>query len=377
LHLLRWALVAALVIYALSGVRFVGPTESAFILRLGELQPRVYDSGLVLAWPKPIDEVIIVPTQTVQELRLDGWAPEAPPDPEEITEEELYPGEGPILGSSAANQEPAADLFAEEFGLTENEQTTLLPGSTLHPVLHGYTLTGDANIVRAEFSVRYRVVDPVKWVLAVDDPVALLTAQVYRAATTVIASMRVDGVLTVEQAVFRRETLELAQQFADGLGLGVDLQTLEVLQIKPARQVLGAFEDVSSAQVEARTQLEQARSYADTVVQNAEARGYRARQEAQAAAEEIRGRARGSSSAFLSLQHEYQQQPELTRLRLLNETLQKVYSSARGRSVLAPESNRMRLYLRNQSGGTMMEDHLAPLPESEERLDTGEYRMDE
>jgi HflK protein len=318
LSLLRWALLLLLLVYLCSGISAVGPHETALVLRFGKLEPALRHSGLVIALPPPFEEVVKVPIASVQEMSLEAWA--APS------------GAPPVhTNTFAASQR------------TDGDQVVNTP--YLHPVKHGYTLTGDANIVQGRFALRYRIADAVSWFRLGEQRELLIESLLYGALTVTLAERSVDHVLTSGLEETRAAVLARAQVEADRLGLGVHFTAFEVRELSPARHVLPAFEEVVNAQMEARTALESARSYQVSQLPQAEAEAYRIRQIAQADAQSIISSARGETSAFLSLFGEYQRNPELVRTRLRAETLQEVMPNIVSKSFLPASQSGARILL--------------------------------
>ena len=299
--LLRWGLLLLALIYLASGITVVGPNETAFILRFGTLQPARHGSGLLLALPQPIDEVVRVPTQSVQEIQLNDWDSGSPP-------------------------------FADN-------------SPSLHPVQDGYTLTGDANIIRAKFSVRYQVSDPVAYVLNAKNQPASLESILYQAATGVIAHMRVDDVLASGLNSLRQEAMNTAQTRLDQLGLGVQLLAFEVREITPARQVLPSFQEVVSARVASRTRVEEANSYRASQVPAAQAEAYRIKQEADAYAQESVAKATGEAAAFEAIERQYRAAPQLMRTRLYADALETILHNLKSATILQSKAGTLKLLL--------------------------------
>ncbi|HUJ09732.1 MAG TPA: FtsH protease activity modulator HflK [Verrucomicrobiae bacterium] len=307
-RLLRWGLLLLALIYLASGVTVVGPNETAFVLRFGKLQPGLHGSGLLIALPQPIDEVVKVPTRSVQEIQLDAWAP--------------------AISTADLAQMPAANL-----------------GETLDPVQDGYTLTGDANIIRARFSARYQVSDPIAYALTVKNQPVLLEAVLYQAATGVIAQMKVDDVLAAGLEELRERTLRAAQTQLDQLGMGIRLLAFEVHEIIPAQQVLPAFEDVVSARVESRTLIEQANSYRASELPGARADAYRIKQEADAYSQDLVAQATGEASAFEAIDQQYRLAPELMRTRLYADAMEVILHQLQSGTIFQPSGGSLKLLL--------------------------------
>jgi HflK protein len=270
-------------------------------LRFGTLQPGVHGSGLLLALPQPIDEVVKVPTRSVQEIQLNAW--------------------GSSLTAAAASL-------------------------TLHPVRDGYTLTGDANIILARFSARYQVDDPAAYMLTAKNQQALIEAVLYQAAADVVAQMKVDDVLASGLEVLRAQTMQVAQAQLRRLGLGVRLLAFEVRGIMPAGQVLRAFEDVVSASVEARTFIEQANSYRASELPGVQAEAYRIKQEADAYAQDLVARATGEASAFEAIDQQYRVAPQLMRTRLYADAMETILRQLQSTTILPANGGDLKLFLR-------------------------------
>lgn len=283
---LRWILTGLILIYLASNVRIVSPSENGLVLRFGRLTDHVYPPGLLIAFPYPIDQVMVVPTKSVQQIELMEWA--APPTPAEST----------------AKQPSAKE--------------------TLHPVTDGYLLTGDINLVHASFSVRFTISDPRQYALTAkktprvespDDRDALLRKILRDATTEAMQTMGVDQALTDGQEQLRHQCQTIAQEKIDRLGLGIALQAWEIREIVPARQVLQAFEEVVSAKVEARTLTEKANAYRQARLPEIDARIFRIKQEADGQAQRTVEKARGEAASFLAQWDAARENPDAFRIR--------------------------------------------------------------
>ncbi len=303
LKLLRWGILALAFVYLSSGITVIQPNEVGLTLRFGKLLPKIHPPGLLFALPAPIDEVVKVPARTVQEIDLETWATQKNED----------------------GSEPS-----------------------LHPVNTPYTLTGDANIIRARFDARYQVADPIGYQFTARERNRLCRAILESSTCRTLAGMSVDDVLTTRRDFVAEQALALAQQEFDRLGLGIQLIAFELREISPPVQVLPAFEDVVSARVEAKTLIEPANAYRASTIPQTQAKAYRIEQEATSWAGGIVKASEGQSSAFLALDKSYRASPERVSTRLyldmLNEVLPKlklstVMPSTQGeiRILLAPE----------------------------------------
>jgi len=164
--------------WALSNVRQVGPENRVVVLRLGALH-RIQNAGLLLAWPRPFEQVVILPS-------LDR-----------VIEHHV----ATLLRSPQALQ---ADNYVSKF----NPVSDALAGS-------GYLLTGDAGVVQLDVRVFYRVVEPYDYVLQRAHITPALERLATRSTVTVCAARDLDTILVARpelvgassQAAERRERL--------------------------------------------------------------------------------------------------------------------------------------------------------------------------
>lgn len=336
-RLLRWLLLGLVAIYLCSGITRVGPNEDALVYRLGRLQREVHPPGLCFALPPPIDRVVKIPTRTQHELPLNGWA---------ANETAAVP---PTPLASGASEMPASLLAILPTANAGLAATPPPSGKGLHPVFDGYSLTGDANIIQARLAVRYRITDPYAFATAAGPgaTTALIDAVVLDAATQALAVIKIDDALGAGLESLRQRVRQLAQQRVDALKLGVEISAFEVNSLTPPQATANAFADVTSAQVEARTTLEQARTYRAQTLPRAESDAFRTRQQAAADARELTTRAKGETAAFASLLAEHRGAPALVETRLRAETLEQVLPRIKTKTLLPTSGGQLNVYLRD------------------------------
>jgi membrane protease subunit HflK len=298
--LMRWLVPVLLLLYLFSGVTRVQPDETGLRYRFGRLHGQPCPPGLAWAWPAPFERIVALPTARELELELADWKDLPAPSASETAQNLMR---------------DAAD--------------------SLHPVRDGYTLTGDANVIRGEFLVRYRITDPVRHRSLGDDPARFIRSVFLAALTRVLAGESIDEATTAEREATRLRAQGFAQADADRLGLGVTFTGVELRQLGPPSHVMAAFEEVTSAQLVARTLLEDARAYRAEQLPRTAAEDRIIRGQADAWAEEQRLKARGEAAAFAAMLAEYRKAPDLIRARLFADSTAVVVDKA-NTSVLIP-----------------------------------------
>lgn len=263
-------------------VREIGPESRAVVLRLGAEQ-RIQNAGLLLAWPRPFEQVLMLPSAgRVTERRV-----------------EL------LLRSSLAQK---ADLD----GSLASDATA---GS-------GYLLTGDAGIVQLDVRVFYKVNEPYAFTRQGAHVEPALDRIVERNAVQICAARDMDAILVARPELVggdaglaeRRERLRgdlqqginesLAALKAAGADLGIDVVRVDVQSSLPLPAV-NAFNSVLTASQVAEQQVATARNEAARQLQQATQAADRTVQVAQAEARERLSRAHSDTATIVSLAQQH------------------------------------------------------------------------
>lgn len=283
---LQLGVVVLAAVWFASGLKQVEPDQRAVILRFGEVV-REQGSGLVFAWPEPIEKVELVPaaerllTVPVRALTL-----------RETQSSSLFPG-----------RLPGFDLRRDG----------------------GHLLTGDEGVVHLDAQVVYRVVDTRAWLVARDVLEPALERLFCAAAIGACARRTLDGVLVARPDLVDRGDVDasrreidaadrerlrsdlmtgmnerLAQLEAGGGALGVRIERVDVTAQLPPRAA-GAFQQVLSARQGAERDVAEARSEAQRVAQAAESERTAVLQDAEAKAGELVSDAKVKTSGVVSL----------------------------------------------------------------------------
>lgn len=284
---MHWWVALLALLYAFSGLTLVEAGEEAVVLRWGRLQGATpalqrHGPGLLLAFPRPVDEVVRVDVKRVFALSIStlgagvGWSP-----------------------------------------------------ATLDPVLDGYALTGDRNVVRVDMEARYRIADPVAWAFHGPAAQEVLRAEVTAAMVRSLGEMAVDQVLAEGRERLIARATSRAQEGLDKARSGLELTALEVVWLAPPEALAKDFAAVQSAYIGAETRRKEAAAFAQATLPQAQAEAQQLVQAARAAATEATARARGEAAAFLALARQSRAQPALTRERLYRDAVDRALRRAR------------------------------------------------
>lgn len=188
-------------------------------------------------------------------------------------------------------------------------------------------LTADENIVDIKFVVQFRLSDARAYLFESRDPEAAVIKAAETAVREVVGKMKMDAALVEERDQIASRVRTLMQTILDRYKVGVVIEGVNLTHVRPPEQVQAAFDDVLKASQERDRAKNEAQAYANDVVPrargaasrlSAEAEGYRAR---------IVGQADGDAQRFRSVLAEYQKAPQVTRDRMYLDAMSGIYSN--------------------------------------------------
>ena len=264
---------AGIVLWLLTGVYIVGPDEVGVVRTFGEFT-RVTQSGLNWKFPAPIE---------------------------------------------TANTPKVTEVKRIEIGFRslKNGQYRTVEKESL-------MLTGDENIVDAEMIVQYKIKDPVSYLFKIVEPELTVRTAAEASLRTVVGRNKIDETLTTGKFTIQEETKLQLQAILDKYESGIHVVAVQLQDVSPPKEVIGAFKDVASAKEDKNRMVNQAEGYRNDVIP-------KARGEAEAMIRDAEGfrdsrvkRAEGDAAKFTTILKEYNKAKTITEKRLYLETMEKV-----------------------------------------------------
>jgi membrane protease subunit HflK len=175
-------------------------------------------------------------------------------------------------------------------------------------------LTGDQNIIDLAYSVRWNISDPELYLFQIANPEGTIREVAESAMRAVVAGVSLDDAIGAGRGDIEQRVEQVMQQLLNDYNAGVSIQGVAIKQSDPPAAVTDAFKDVSAAQQEAQSYINQARAYAL----------------------QLTAKAQGEAAAFDKVYGEYKLAPEVTRRRMYYETMERVLSRVDKTIVEAP-----------------------------------------
>lgn len=265
--------ILALVLWLLTGTYMVGPDEVGIVRTFGEYT-RVSQSGLNWHFPAPIETVNTPKVTEVKRIEIG-------------------------------------------FRTLKNGQYRTVEKESL-------MLTGDENIVDAEMIVQYKIKDPVAYLFNIVAPVLTVREASEASLRTVVGRNNIDETLTTGKFTIQEETKEQLQLILDKYESGIHVVAVQLQDVSPPKEVLGAFKDVASAKEDKNRMINQAEGYRNDIIPKARGEGEAMIRNAEGFRESRIKRSEGDAAKFTTVLKEYKKAKSITQKRLYLETMEKV-----------------------------------------------------
>jgi len=190
-------------------------------------------------------------------------------------------------------------------------------------------LTEDENIVEIKFAVQYRLNDARAYLFETRDPAATVVQAAETAVREVVGKMKMDSALAEERDQIGPRVRTLMQTILDRYKVGVEVVGINLQQsgVRPPEQVQASFDDVLKAGQERERAKNEAQAYANDVIPRAVGSASRLKEESEAYKARVVAQAQGDAQRFRSVLAEYQKAPQVTRDRMYTDAMQQVYSN--------------------------------------------------
>jgi modulator of FtsH protease HflK len=219
-------------------------------------------------------------------------------------------------------------LSRETFSLTfgydeENGEVVDYPEETK-------MVTGDENIVLVDLVVQWRITDPKHYLFYSNEPKQILYNATSASLRGVIGSSKIDDALTSGKAQIEADVRELLMRLMERYQIGVSILDVKLQDVElPNQEVRKAFTNVVDAREEMNTKIYEAQKYANQKENEVEGQKDAIISRAEAEKAKRIEKARGDTAKFNALFNEYKKHPDVTRERLILETLDQVLPNAK------------------------------------------------
>lgn len=291
---LWWIAGGVVLLWMLSGIYIINPDEEGIVLRFGKYD-RTVGPGPHYHLPIPIESVYKPKVTQVMRGEV-GFR---------------------SIGQGATFQQGQVRTIAEEASM----------------------LTGDENIVNVQFSVQYKIKDPVQYLFNVTDQAKVVRNAAEATMREVIGKSQIDSALTDGKIKIQADATELLQSIMDRYEVGVQIIAVQLQDVHPPQGVIDAFKDVASAREDKSRIINEAEAYRNELLPGARGQAAEMVNQAQAYRETRLKNAEGEANRFLAVLTEYDKAKDVTKKRLYYEAIEDILSKAQEKIILPQGSS--------------------------------------
>ncbi len=184
-------------------------------------------------------------------------------------------------------------------------------------------ITGDYNIVNADFFIEYKISDPVKYLYNSQNPEVILKNLIQSQIRAVVGSATVDQVLTDGKTDIQIRVKELVTEILADYDIGLTLTDIKIQDAEPPTlSVVEAFKAVETAKQGAETAINQAKAYSNSKLPDAQAQADKLIQNAEYLKQNRINEAKKQVAMFEAMYSEYSKDPAITRIRMYYEMIE-------------------------------------------------------
>jgi membrane protease subunit HflK len=205
-------------------------------------------------------------------------------------------------------------------------------------------LTQDENIVDVKFAAQYRVKDARNYLFNVRDPDLTLRQATESAVREIVGKSTLDFVITEGRSAVAATAKDLTQEILDRYGTGLVVTSLNMQDAQPPAQVQEAFYDAVKAREDEVRARNEAEAYANDILPKSRGDADALREQSEGYKQRVIALAEGETTRFNKILAEYNKAPEVTRERLYLEAKEQVLGST-SKVLMGAEGNNNLLYL--------------------------------
>jgi len=209
----------------------------------------------------------------------------------------------------------------EEFGFTSNSRRLEKRNLDAESLM----LTGDENIVDIEFQVQWQIADIKDFVFNIVEPNKSIRKSSESAMREIIARTPIASALSDGKGKIEQDTKILLQEILDYYKAGIRVTAVQLRRVDPPSQVIDAFRDVQTAKADKEKEINEAQAYANDIIPRARGTASQMKEQSEAFAQEVIANAQGEAGRFISVYNQYAKSKQVTKRRIYLETMENIY----------------------------------------------------
>ena len=185
-------------------------------------------------------------------------------------------------------------------------------------------ITEDGNILWVYMIVEWKVSDPKAYLINAENPDEILENAIIASIRSVIGNSAIDSLMGSKKIDAQIKTKEQLGKLISTYNIGIEISDVKINEAHPPAQVREFFDNVSAAESQRNTLISKAEEYKNKKLASAKNEAQKISMDAEAYSKEKLSKAKAETAKFDSLYEQYKLSREVTKSRLLIETLEEI-----------------------------------------------------
>ena len=189
-------------------------------------------------------------------------------------------------------------------------------------------LSGDINLLEVDVALQYKIDSLQNYLFVTSDPLAMVTVYTRESLVDILGQNFIDLILTSNRNIIQARLFDLVTERLEGRDIGLELVSLDIVDIRPIDETIPAFRDVSDAFAERVQAISDANRKRERLVAHSRGQAEAIVVNARAKARERIVQAESSAGAFLALLEEYRKQPSHVGITRYWQRMREIFAEA-------------------------------------------------
>ena len=232
-------------------------------------------------------------------------------------------------------------------------------------------LSGDVNLLEVDVALQYRIDNLRNYLFVTSDPLAMVTVFAREELVNILGQNFIDLILTSNRNIIQSKLFDRITGRLEARDIGVELISLDIVDVRPIEETVAAFRDVSDAFADRVKAVSDANRKREQLIAHSRGQAKALVINAKAKARERLVQAKSSAGAFSALLAEYRRQPAHVGITRYWDRMRKIFAEASLAAVNPGNQSAIDINMIDGPGGFTPADMLleAPPPSAAEDED--------
>ena len=189
-------------------------------------------------------------------------------------------------------------------------------------------LSGDVNLLEVDVALQYKIDNLRNYLFVSTDPLTMVTMFAREELVNILGQNFIDLILTSNRNIIQSKLFDRITERLDARDIGVELVSLDIVDVRPIEETIAAFRDVSDAFADRVKAVSDANRKREQLTAHSRGQAKAMVINAKAKARERLVQAKSTAGAFSALLAEYRKQPTHVGITRYWDRMRKIFSEA-------------------------------------------------